>query len=185
MSLSVLLDMQALKVVATSSQPKRVLCLSILADIKKVPDDYLIIDADVRSMNRSLSFEQKMAIYTNMTGHEIKRALGDTLDYQVQRLFEQFEEDTRSATELQQVLGRKFTAPKTPIPEKREAIAREYKRPAEGTTTGRVWDICDRVYSMQNPPKIPNKEQIIQLCVNDGINPSTAATQYGKWKASK
>lgn len=185
MPLSVLLDMQAMKIVATSSQPKRVLCLSVLADILKVPDDYLILDNTVASLNTSLSFDQKLELYTNMTGHEVKRATMDAVNFMLTKLIDGFEEDTRSADELKKALGRKFVVPKTPIPEGRSSIPKEYRRPAEGTTTGKVWDICDKVFNMQNPPKIPNKDQIVQLCVNAGINPSTAATQYGKWKASK
>lgn len=186
MSLLVLLNMQKMVIVATSRQPKASLCLSIIADMKKVPDDYLIVGADPGSFNKSLSFNQKMSIYQNMTGDTIKRAMDDTVTFQIKNLFEHFEEDLRSVDKLKQDLGRPFKVSKLPIAEKKlGALPSSVKRPSAGTATGKVWDICDKVMNMQNPPKLPNRDQIIGLCVNAGINASTAATQYGKWKASQ
>lgn len=50
-------------------------------------------------------------------------------------------------------------------------------RPPHGTTTGRVWAIADRIAAAGG-----QRTQIITACVNAGINESTAATQYSKWK---
>lgn len=58
-------------------------------------------------------------------------------------------------------------------------------RPKEGTATGLVWDIADKVRAA-NPESDPKsyRDQILSLCVDAGINPATAQVQYGKWKKS-
>ncbi len=60
-------------------------------------------------------------------------------------------------------------------------------RPKANSTTGLVWDICDREHT-----KLQNSEDwkvvraaIMGACEHEGINPATAATQYSKWKAAK
>lgn len=64
-------------------------------------------------------------------------------------------------------------APSTGVPE----------RPAEGSTTGRVWAVCDQVHAA-NPGWTNKKDfrvSVINGCTALGINESTAATQYSKW----
>lgn len=59
-------------------------------------------------------------------------------------------------------------------------------KPAKGST-GKVWDIADRVMA-ETGLVIGNKQlrtAIIEACKLEGINEGTAATQYGKWKATK
>ncbi len=58
--------------------------------------------------------------------------------------------------------------------------------PAKGST-GKVWTIADRVL-IESGLVVGNKElrnKIIAACEAEGINAGTAATQYGKWKATK
>lgn len=49
--------------------------------------------------------------------------------------------------------------------------------PQKGATA-RVWQIADSVGST-------DRAKIIAACVEAGINPATAATQYSKWKKTK
>ena len=58
-------------------------------------------------------------------------------------------------------------------------------RPAGGTTK-KVWDIADEVKS-QNPSLSAKdlRPKIIAACEADGINGSTAGTQFAKWKNSQ
>lgn len=51
-----------------------------------------------------------------------------------------------------------------------------HKRPGDDTATGRVWAICDK------KPGATRKE-IIQACIEGGLNKATAQTQYGKWNS--
>lgn len=58
--------------------------------------------------------------------------------------------------------------------------------PAKGAT-GKVWVIADRVMG-ETGLTVGSKElrsKIIAACEAEGVNPGTAATQYGKWKATK
>lgn len=53
-------------------------------------------------------------------------------------------------------------------------------RPKEGTTTGRVWAISDEVSANKGEPA--DRKTVIEQVVAEGINASTGATQYGKWR---
>jgi hypothetical protein len=59
-------------------------------------------------------------------------------------------------------------------------------RPAEGLKTAFVWSIADTVlskYPGYNKKQL--KEEVIETCVQRGINPSTAQVQFGKWCITK
>jgi len=67
---------------------------------------------------------------------------------------------------------------------KREASGEAPNRPGGETTTGKVWRIADEL--MASSGAIPNRKEVVAACEKEGINPSTASTQYGKWvKGSK
>ncbi len=51
-----------------------------------------------------------------------------------------------------------------------------HKRPGGGTDTGRVWEICDQMAGSA-------KNEVIQACVEEGLNEATAQKQYGKWNS--
>lgn len=53
-------------------------------------------------------------------------------------------------------------------------------RPKEGTTTGRVWQIADEQSAKKGEPA--DRKSVIEQVVAEGINASTGATQYGKWR---
>lgn len=57
------------------------------------------------------------------------------------------------------------------------------KRPKGGVTL-QVWETCDSVFQT-NQALSAIRSIIIDKCVEQGIDKSTAATQYSKWKASK
>jgi hypothetical protein len=52
-------------------------------------------------------------------------------------------------------------------------------RPNTGTATGRVWEIADAMSKAAGAPAA--RGAVVDACVAESINPSTAATQYGKW----
>lgn len=58
--------------------------------------------------------------------------------------------------------------------------------PSKGAT-GKVWGIADRVHAENGGGPITKelRGKIIAACEAEGINGGTAATQYGKWKATK
>ncbi len=55
--------------------------------------------------------------------------------------------------------------------------------PKSGSTTRRVWEIADALWTPPGP--MPDRKKVMAACEAQGINPSTASTQYGKWKASR
>lgn len=80
--------------------------------------------------------------------------------------------------------GQAADAPKTDAPAKAEAAVKVQQngvtRPKEGTTTGRVWEISDEISSTKGEPA--DRKTVIEKVVAEGINASTGATQYGKWR---
>jgi hypothetical protein len=64
------------------------------------------------------------------------------------------------------------------------------ERPKSTTTTGKVWDIADKVLGKTKLPVSVDgwkslRTAIMAACDKEGINKATAATQYSKWKAAK
>lgn len=53
-------------------------------------------------------------------------------------------------------------------------------RPKDGSTTGRVWAIADEISSKAQRPA--TRKEVIDQVHAEGINTSTGATQYGKWR---
>jgi hypothetical protein len=52
-------------------------------------------------------------------------------------------------------------------------------RPKVGTTTERVWAIADALSTAAG--KAIERKPVLDAAVAEGINPATAATQYGRW----
>lgn len=66
--------------------------------------------------------------------------------------------------------------------EKAKKEARPVATPTQGLTK-RVWDIADAVKAAN--PNVDLKairKKIMEVCDSEGLNPGTAATQYGRWK---
>jgi len=90
--------------------------------------------------------------------------------------------DTTPVSELREKLGRDLPAPD---PQPREMPGEEKKvkdkpitspnRPRPGSKTARVWELAD---------ELGNRAAVIAACEKEGVNPSTAATQYARWKHS-
>lgn len=57
-------------------------------------------------------------------------------------------------------------------------------RPKATTTTGLVWQLADEAFEKAGN-QMPNRADVIAACEAEGINSSTAATQYAKWKKAK
>ena len=56
------------------------------------------------------------------------------------------------------------------------------EKPPQGTKTGLVWDIADDTKNKYPAmAKKTLKDEVTRACVKQGINPSTAQVQFGKW----
>lgn len=68
--------------------------------------------------------------------------------------------------------------------EKKEAVQKDVKngvtRPKEGTLTGQVWAIADAISRQKKAPA--RRAEVIEKATAEGINKSTATTQYGRWR---
>lgn len=76
----------------------------------------------------------------------------------------------------------------TPAPKPRPAPSGPATRPKAGSSTGRVWDIADEESAKYGAADRTGKEVrrvVIARCEAEGINPSTASVQFGKWKSSQ
>lgn len=72
-------------------------------------------------------------------------------------------------------------AEKAPKPEKAPKIEQnDVVRPKAGTGTGKVWDIADQLSAQNGSPA--GRKEVLDATTEAGINVSTAATQYGKWR---
>ena len=55
-------------------------------------------------------------------------------------------------------------------------------RPSAGTSTGKVWEICDTIYAQATDENPITRARVIKASEAEGVNVSTAATQYGRWR---
>lgn len=55
-------------------------------------------------------------------------------------------------------------------------------RPSAGTSTGKVWEICDTIYAQATDENPITRARVIKAAEAEGVNVSTAATQYGRWR---
>lgn len=54
-----------------------------------------------------------------------------------------------------------------------------YSRPADGTATGRVWQIADAITRREG--RKARRREVVEAYVAQGGNPNTASTQYYYW----
>lgn len=60
-------------------------------------------------------------------------------------------------------------------------------RPKEGTSTGKVWDIADKLWaSWKEKEDLKGFRKLVnEACTQEGVNVGTINVQFGKWKSSK
>lgn len=67
------------------------------------------------------------------------------------------------------------------VKEKVEKITQNgVTRPGEGTATGQVWSIAEKLSNDIGAPA--KRADVMKACEEAGINAATVATQYGKWR---
>lgn len=77
-----------------------------------------------------------------------------------------------------------------PIPTAPKLPSAPPKAPSPAGATGKVWAIADDTYAFIGALEVQAdlkafRKKVIESCEKQGINSGTAATQFGKWKASK
>lgn len=81
-------------------------------------------------------------------------------------------------------LGINMDDPTASVPKAEKDPNAPPSRPKATTTTGLVWQLADEAFEAAGN-QMPNRADVIAACEKEGINASTAATQYAKWKKAK
>lgn len=95
------------------------------------------------------------------------------------------------ATEKQEAPKAKGAAVEAPAKVKAVAVKKEVVRdeqngvvrPKDGTSTGTVWSIADKLATEVKGAANVKRGDVIERAVAAGVNPATSATQYGHWRA--
>lgn len=160
------------------------------AEILAPTCDTRITDVSGKAFSVYTQLELRM-LYFNTVGEQVP----DRFDYSkliqgLKHLANELIVDDTSVSELEAKLGRKVKTPDpTPVKEcgRKPVIgggqgSTEVKRPKEGSTTAKVWEICDAMYADRG--EIPVRKDVLLSCETHGISTATASTQYSKWKKS-
>lgn len=140
------------------------------ADLLCPKHNYYIQDNIVGSL-RAFSFDDLMKIYANAGGpvqyfrsrEELDKAIFEHLEMHLSH----FKEKSKMS-EVENVVEE--TSAEAP------AKIAGISRPKEGTKTGRIWEIADSIGAEAT------REQVLAVAAEEGINPATASTQFGRWK---
>lgn len=185
--------LQFLKAADTTEQ------LEYWAEILCPDDNFIIVDTHKRVYSIFTEMELKV-LYGNTIMQDLRHVVPESYSKLLQetaKLGQSIPKDDTSVEELKRTLGRPLK-PVNPMPAKEKGRTPPKKRapqangskpaggrPKPGSTTAKVWDIADEVKANCRTLDIHSKElrnRIVEECTEQGINPSTAATQFGKWK---
>ena len=85
---------------------------------------------------------------------------------------------TEAAKKVTKKAAKKAAAPK-PVKEPR-VVQNSIGQPSKGTTSARIWEIADYYTTETGSPAV--RGDVVGACVAEGLNSSTASTQYGRWR---
>ena len=60
------------------------------------------------------------------------------------------------------------------------AVSNGVTRPADGTSTARIWQIADEISAKAKAPA--SRADVLKVAEAEDLNPATCATQYGRWR---
>lgn len=159
------------------------------ADILIPKGEFYICGHEKRDL-ATFDFDELRILFNNATDRIMRgREYRDAV-MQVSELLESMKPDDTNLGALVRKLGRPLKEPDfTPAKESKKERASSAggipTRPKEGTMTVRAWEAADWYYSQQEPKDLDSKElreMVVTACVENGVNKSTAGTQFGKWK---
>ncbi len=200
MTTNFLIDTEKLSFLKAADGKDSVKKLDYWADIL-VPASNTYIAGDSKKYLSIFSRMELKLLYKNTTGKEITSDDYPRISHLVYEEMVKTPIDNTSIADLKIKLGKELE-PVSPLPAVKEVYkpkktAYEFKpsigvvpktgtsRPKAGSTTGKVWDIADKVEKESGLEGKPLRSAIINACEAAEINSSTAGTQYAKWRKAK
>lgn len=155
---------------------------------KELPPEAIVIGEIERKATFScLTDTELKMLYRNTTGNQLEGVCYSSFLEACQDLARglpplPLTDDLRPTVPLSAGRSGGTPAPPTPSPKKSQQGGVGAVRPKAGTTTGRVWDICDaEVKAVGGVDKKVLRAAILARGVAEGINPATVQTQFSKW----
>jgi hypothetical protein len=196
MSRSVLINTDKLQFLKACSCKDSVARLEVWAEILAPKDDFLITGEEKRCYASFTLMELKL-LYRNTASRELDVDSYSKALTEVARLAEQVPDDETGFVDLLAKLGKPMPEQSAaPAPEKKSKANSSPKakkatdpdalpsRPKEGSATAKVWEIADKLFE-EFKPDLADKDfrnYVIEQAEKEGLNPSTAQVQFGKWK---
>lgn len=181
--------MKILKVVDGKDALKR--CM-YWADILIPKNEYYICGNETKDL-QSFTYEELILLFNNSSKRVMGRQKNEKdMRFLLKDIIEDFEVDSTSLSDLVKKLGKPLKEQSVlPQPESKADKAANKKvssipvRPKAGSLTVRAWEAADYYFTQVIPNDVDSKEfrdQVIKACTENGVNPSTASTQFAKWK---
>lgn len=152
-----------------------------------------------RFLTKYTDMELRM-LYYNATGKVLppNTEYGPTLGFVYKEVIQPTEIDQTPVSVLKDILGRDLEKDLPPVvhaPDNShtQAVAPAKAKPAStgegapskprGGTTARVWELANGLYGQKAGWDLKElRKALIDACTEEGINQSTAGTQWSKWK---
>lgn len=168
--------------------------LSVLSVVLERPNTSILPVENNRSYT-CFSYEQLNVVYTALAKVKFTGLYAELVQA-VRALILRIPPLPQTEEQLNAVADKKFGPEKFEQPVRRVKAERartepaprkpvdtsEISRPKAGSTTGRVWEICDELFkSVQDKKQL--KLLALEVARKEGINESTLSVQFGKWYA--
>ena len=186
---SLLIDLDEMRLLKKVEGENEVRRCEYWADILIPKNEFYVTGTMGRDLSKFTLMELQL-LYNNEAGSratfkEYSRAIE-----LVKHVIDQMKPAEETVGQLVRKLGKPLKEQSfTPVKEKPEPKSKQSggipTRPKAGTMTARVWEAADWLYSQQESKDCNAKslrDEVVKVCVDNGVNGSTASTQFAKWK---
>ena len=173
---SLAIDIESLSIVAVApSEEQAVLWAEV-----KCPEGSIAVVNNSSSYS-ILTEEELRRLLTNATGAKVEGGTLSQLKEYVSARLQSLPADSTPAEKILEIIAAKSGNACNEAQAKSSPVRR-----AAGGVTAAVWQIADQCSQQYADVSIPElRKIIIDKCVENGINFSTASTQYARWKKSQ
>lgn len=173
---SLAIDIESLSIVAVApSEEQAVLWAEV-----KCPEGSIAVVNNPSSYS-ILTEEELRRLLTKATGAKVEGGTLSQLKEYVSARLQSLPADSTPAEKILEIIAAKSGNACNEAQAKSSPVRR-----AAGGVTAAVWQIADQCSQQYGDVSIPElRKIIIDKCVQNGINFSTASTQYARWKKSQ